>query len=115
MSKQTLWVKKRTTRGNGRPVKRTARASVKNIDRDVRKNQFVYAWYLLKIALLLTASLVWLRLGIVVGPFTALPIGLILALAVAISERFTAVRKYEIGLVCLACLASYFLPIGIVF
>lgn len=114
MSKQTLWVKKRTSRGGGRPVNNRERASVRNIDRDIRKNQLVYSHYLLKFVVIFALGLLWMRMGVAIGPFTALPIGLVVGLLVIAMERLRASRRIELSLLAVACLLSYFLPIGLV-
>ena len=112
--KQTLWVKKRTSRGGGRAVNNRERASISNIDRDIRKNQLVYSHYLLKFAIVFAVGLLWLRLGVAVGPFTALPIGLLIGLLIIAMERLQASRCIELSLLVAACMLSYFLPIGLV-
>ena len=61
MSKQKLWVKKRTSRGSGRAVHNRERTTVHNIDRDIRKNQLVYSHYLLKFVIIFALGLLWVR------------------------------------------------------
>lgn len=114
MSKQKLWVKKRTSRGNGRSVNHRSQPTVRNIDRDIRKNQQVYSLYLLKFVALFALGLLWLRLGVQIGPLTALPIGLVLGLIIVLSEQLAATRHFELCLLLAACILSYLLPIGVV-
>lgn len=114
MSKQTLWIKKRTSRGNGRKINNRAKATAKNIDRDLRKNQLAYAYYLLKFVLVFALGLLWFRLGVVVGPMTVLPIGFVIGLVVVAIEKIPSSRYVELGLLVCSTLLSYFLPIGLV-
>ena len=114
MSKQTLWVKKRTSRGGGRVVSHRERRSLHNINRDVHKNQLVYSHYLLKFVVIFALGLLWVRLGVAVGPFTALPIGLIVGLAIIAMERLREWRNIELLLLILACSLSYLFPVGLV-
>lgn len=114
MSKQKMWVKKRTSRGGGRTVNSRERRTARNIDRDIRKNQLVYSRYLLKFVVVFALGLVWVRLGIQLGPLTTIPIGLILGLAIICSERIDECRKFEITILAISCIASYFFPLGIV-
>lgn len=114
MSKQTLWVKKRTSRGGGRVVSHRERRSLHNINRDVHKNQLVYSHYLLKFVIIFALGLLWVRMGIAIGPFTALPVGLIVGLLIIALEQMHQWRRLEIYLLVLSCILSYFLPIGLV-
>ena len=114
MSKQKLWVKKRTSRGSGRAVHNRERTTVHNIDRDIRKNQLVYSHYLLKFVIIFALGLLWVRMGIAIGPFTALPVGLIVGLLVIAMERMRRWRRLELYLLALSCMLSYFFPIGLV-
>lgn len=114
MAKQKLWVKKRTSRGGGRLVNNPERLSAHNLDRDIRKNQQVYSHYLLKFVILFALGLLWVRLGAVVGPFTALPLGLFLGLLIIAMERIHSWRRFELSLLLTSCVLSYFLPIGLV-
>lgn len=114
MSKQTLWVKKRTSRGGGRVINHRAKPTAKNIDRDLRKNQLVYSHYLLKFVVVFALGLLWIRLGIGLGPITALPIGLVAGLVIIGLEKLSSGRKIELGLLIISTLLSYFLPIGLV-
>ena len=114
MTKQTLWVKKRTSRGGGRAVNNRERHSFRNIDRDVRKNQLVYSHYLLKFVLIFAVGLLWIQLGASIGPLSTVPIGLLFGLAVIYMEKLREWRKIELCLLVCSCLLSYFLPIGIV-
>ena len=114
MSKQKLWVKKRTSRGSGRAVHNRERTTVHNIDRDIRKNQLVYSHYLLKFVIIFVLGLLWVRMGIAIGPFTALLVGLIVGLLIIALEQMHQWRRLEIYLLVLSCILSYFLPIGLV-
>lgn len=109
-----LWVKKRTSRGGGRAVKRSAQFSSKNISRDVHKNQLVYSRYLLKLTLLFALGLLWLRLGVQLGPLSALPIGAIIGLVIISSEPFRAFRKFEAVVLLASTIASFYMEIGVV-
>ena len=114
MVKQKVWLKKRTTRGGGRVIKRSPRLTPKNIDREVRKNQLVYARQLLKLVLLFILGIVWLGLGINIGALQALPIGLVAGLIVIYLEKLPRSRYLELCVLCLAVLLSWKFPIGIV-
>ena len=114
MAKAKIWLKKRTSRGEGRQVKRQPRLNTRNLDRDIQKNQLIYSHYLLKYVVLFVIGLCWLRIGIVVGPLTSLPIGLIIGLVVVSLERFRTSRKIELAILLVAGLLSYFLPVGLV-
>lgn len=114
MSKQKLWVKKRTSRGGGRAVNNHERISVRNLDRDIRKNQLVYSHYLLKFVIIFALGLLWIRMGVAIGPLTALPIGLIIGLLIVAAERMRDWRRLELFLLVLSCVLSYILPIGLV-
>lgn len=113
MAKEKLRVKKRTTRGGGRSAA-PARLSGKNIDRDLRKNQMVYSHYLLKFVAVFLIGLLWFRLGVVIGPLTVLPVGLLIGLLIVCLERVARSQKIELCLVLVATIMSYLLPIGIV-
>lgn len=114
MAKAKIWLKRRTSRGEGRRVKRQPRLNARNLDRDIQKNQLIYSHYLLKYVVLFVIGLCWLRIGIVVGPLTSLPIGLIIGLVVVSLERFRTSRKIELAILLVAGLLSYFLPVGLV-
>lgn len=114
MSKQTLWVKKRTSRGGGRTVNNREALNVHNVGRDIYKNQVVYSHYLLKFVIIFALGLLWVRLGIAIGPFTTLPLGLIIGLLVIAMERMRRWRRLELYLLALSCILSYFFPIGLV-
>ena len=114
MTKQTLWVKKRTSRGAARVVNHRERRSLHNINPDVHKNQLVYSHYLLKFVVIFALGLLWVRLGVAVGPFTALPIGLIVGLVIIAMERLREWRNIELLLLILACSLSYLFPVGLV-
>lgn len=109
-----MWVKKRTSRGSGRSVNNRERRTARNIDRDIRKNQLVYSRYLLKFVIIFALGLIWVRLGVQLGPLTTLPIGLILGLAIICSERINECRKFEMTILVISCTVSYFFPVGIV-
>ena len=114
MAKAKIWLKRRTSRGEGRQIKRQPRLNTRNLDRDIQKNQLIYSHYLLKYVVLFAIGLCWLRIGIVVGPLTSLPIGLIIGLVVVSLERFRTSRKIELAILLVAGLLSYFLPVGLV-
>ena len=114
MAKAKIWLKRRTSRGEGRQIKRQPRLNAHNLDRDIQKNQLIYSHYLLKYVVLFAIGLCWLRIGIVVGPLTSLPIGLIIGLVVVSLERFRTSRKIELAILLVAGLLSYFLPVGLV-
>ena len=114
MAKAKIWLKRRTSRGEGRRIKRQPRLNARNLDRDIQKNQLIYSHYLLKYVVLFVIGLCWLRIGIVVGPLTSLPIGLIIGLVVVSLERFRTSRKIELAILLVAGLLSYFLPVGLV-
>ena len=114
MAKAKIWLKRRTSRGEGRQVKRQPRLNARNLDRDIQKNQLIYSHYLLKYVILFVIGLCWLRIGIVVGPLTSLPVGLIIGLVVVSLERFRTSRKIELAILLVAGLLSYFLPVGLV-
>lgn len=114
MGKQTLWVKKRTSRGGGRLINHRESLSTRNVSRDIYKNQLVYSHYLLKFVIIFTLGLLWVRMGIAIGPFTALPIGMVVGLLVIALERMRQWRRLELYLLVLSCVLSYFLPIGLV-
>lgn len=114
MAKAKIWLKRRTSRGEGRQIKRQPRLNTRNLDRDIQKNQLIYSHYLLKYVVLFVIGLCWLRIGIVVGPLTSLPIGLIIGLVVVSLERFRTSRKIELAILLVAGLLSYFLPVGLV-
>ena len=114
MVKQKVWLKKRTTRGGGRAVKRSPRLTPKNVDREVRKNQLVYARQLLKLVLMFVLGIIWLGLGVDIGILQALPIGLVAGLLIVCLEKVPKSRYLELGVLCLAALLSWKFPIGIV-
>ena len=114
MSKQKLWVKRRTSRGGGRSVNQRERVSARNVNRDLHKNQLVYAHYLLKFVIIFALGLLWVRLGIMIGPITVLPIGLVIGLLIISLEKLRASRRIELSLLVVACALSYFFPIGLV-
>lgn len=114
MAKAKIWLKRRTSRGEGRQIKHQPRLNPRNLDRDIQKNQLIYSHYLLKYVVLFVIGLCWLRIGIVVGPLTSLPIGLIIGLIVVSLERFRTSRKIELAILLVAGLLSYFLPVGLV-
>ncbi len=114
MAKAKIWLKRRTSRGEGRQIKRQPRLNARNLDRDIQKNQLIYSHYLLKYVVLFAIGLCWLRIGIVVGPLTSLPVGLIIGLVVVSLERFRISRKIELAILLVAGLLSYFLPVGLV-
>ncbi len=114
MAKAKIWLKRRTSRGEGRQIKRQPRLNPRNLDRDIQKNQLIYSHYLLKYVVLFAIGLCWLRIGIVVGPLTSLPVGLIIGLVVVSLERFRTSRKIELAILLVAGLLSYFLPVGLV-
>lgn len=114
MAKAKIWLKRRTSRGEGRQIKRQPRLNVRNLDRDIQKNQLIYSHYLLKYVVLFVIGLCWLRIGIVVGPLTSLPVGLIIGPVVVSLERFRTSRKIELAILLVAGLLSYFLPVGLV-
>lgn len=114
MSEQKLWIKKRTSRGHGRAVKSRPTVSVKNIGRDVKKNQVAYSHYILKLCLLFALGLVWVRLGVGIGPLTALPLGLIIGLVIILLEPIAHTRGAELCMVLAAAVLSFMLPIGII-
>lgn len=114
MAKAKIWLKRRTSRGEGRRIKRQPRLNARNLDRDIQKNQLIYSHYLLKYVVLFAIGLCWLRIGIVVGPLTSLPVGLIIGLVVVSLERFRTSRKIELAILLVAGLLSYFLPVGLV-
>ena len=93
---------------------RQPRLNARNLDRDIQKNQLIYSHYLLKYVVLFAIGLCWLRIGIVVGPLTSLPVGLIIGLVVVSLERFRTSRKIELAILLVAGLLSYFLPVGLV-
>ena len=114
MSKQKLWVKRRTSRGGGRSVNQRERVSARNVNRDLHKNQLVYAHYLLKFVIIFALGLLWVRLGIMIGSITVLPIGLVIGLLIISLEKLRASRRIELSLLVAACALSYFFPIGLV-
>lgn len=114
MAKAKIWLKRRTSRGEGRRIKRQPRLNARNLDRDIQKNQLIYSHYLLKYVVLFVIGLCWLRIGIVVGPLTSLPVGLIIGLVIVSLERFRTSRKIELAILLVAGLLSYFLPVGLV-
>mgnify|MGYP000849355970 FL=1 len=114
MAKAKIWLKRRTSRGEGRQIKHQPRLNPRNLDRDIQKNQLIYSHYLLKYVVLFAIGLCWLRIGIVVGPLTSLPVGLITGLVVVSLERFRTSRKIELAILLVAGLLSYFLPVGLV-
>lgn len=114
MAKAKIWLKRRTSRGEGRRIKHQPRLNARNLDRDIQKNQLIYSHYLLKYVVLFVVGLCWLRIGIVVGPLTSLPIGLMIGLVVVSLERFRTSRKIELAILLVAGLLSYFLPVGLV-
>ena len=109
-----MWVKKRTSRGGGRLVNRRESLSTRNVSRDIYKNQLVYSHYLLKFVVIFALGLLCVRMGIAIGPFTALPIGMVVGLLVIALERMRQWRRLELYLLVLSCVLSYFLPIGLV-
>lgn len=114
MTKQKMWVKKRTSRGGGRQVNRRERCSVKNIDRDIRKNQLIYSVYLLKFVIIFVLGLLWVNLGVAVGPFRALPIGLMIGLLIIGLERIHDWRCVELAIILTSSVLSFFFPIAMV-
>lgn len=114
MAKQTVWIKKRTSRGGGRAVNNRPSVSAKNVKRDVRKNQVAYSHYILKLCLLFAVGLVWLRLGVEIGPLTALPLGLVIGIIIIVFEPIKHTRSIELCIVLASALLSFFLPIGII-
>lgn len=114
VTKQTIWIKKRTSRGGGRAVKSRPTPSTKNIKRDAIKNQVAYSHYLLKLCLLFALGLCWVRLGAAIGSVSVIPIGLIIGLLVVALERLSHLRLVELSVITLACLLSFLLPIGII-
>jgi len=114
MAKQKLWFKKRTTRGSGRTVTGKTKLTPKNTAREIFKNQRVYAYFLLKLAVFLILGMFWFRLGAPFFGLSALPVGLIIGLVIAIFEKFRIGRGVEIAILIIAAVISYFLPIGIV-
>lgn len=114
MSKQKMWVKKRTSRGGGRSINHREARTVKNIDRDVRKNQIIYSHYLLKFVLVFALGLLWVRLGSAVGNVTVIPVGLISGLVIMAFDKFRFGRRTELVLLLIATIVSYFLPVGII-
>ena len=95
-------------------MRNSEQITAKNIDRDIRKNQLVYSYYLLKFVIVFIIGLLWVRLGIGLGPVTALPLGLLIGLVVVGMERFTFGRRVELCLLVLACVISYLFPVGLV-
>jgi hypothetical protein len=114
MSRQKLWFKKRTTRGQGRKVTGKTRLNRKNMTREVYKNQRVYSHFFLKFTLFFILGLVWFRLGAPIGPVEVLPIGLVVGLIIACFEKFRIGRGVEIVILAIATIISYFSPVGIV-
>lgn len=114
MTKQKMWVKKRTSRGGGRQVNRRERRSAKNIDRDIRKNQLVYSVYLLKFVIIFVLGLLWVNLGVAIGPFRALPVGLLIGLLIIGLERIHDWRRAELVVILTSSILSFFFPIAMV-
>ncbi len=95
-------------------MKSAPAVSTKNFKKDLKKNQVAYSHYLLKLCLLFAIGLLWLRLGVEVGPFTALPLGLIIGIIVIALEPIKHTRRVEICTLVASALLSFFLPIGII-
>jgi hypothetical protein len=114
MSRQKLWFKKRTTRGQGRKVAGKTRLTRKNVTREVYKNQRIYSHFFLKFTLFFILGLVWFRLGAPIGSMEVFPVGLVVGLIIACFEKFRIGRGVEIVILLLAAVLSYFTPVGLV-
>jgi len=114
MTKQKLWLKKRTTRGRGREVRGKTKLTPKNLNREIYKNQRIYSYFFLKFTIFLILGLIWIRLGVSIGVIDVLPIGLLIGLIIAAFEKFRIGRGIEIAILIIAATISYFSPIGIV-
>ncbi|MCL2174219.1 hypothetical protein FWH58_02945 [Candidatus Saccharibacteria bacterium] len=114
MSRQKLWFKKRTTRGGRREVKGKTKITPKNAVREIYKNQRVYSHFFLKFTLFFVLGLVWIRLGVRLGPVEVLPIGLAIGLIIACFEKFRIGRGIEFIILIAAATLSYFTPVGLV-
>lgn len=95
-------------------MNRRERRSVKNIDRDIRKNQLVYSVYLLKFVIIFALGLLWVNLGVTIGPFRALPIGLLIGLLIIRLERIHDWRRIELAIILVSSTLSFFFPIAMV-
>ena len=95
-------------------MNRRERRSVKNVDRDIRKNQLIYSVYLLKFVIIFALGLLWVNLGVAVGPFRALPIGLMIGLLIIGLERIHDWRRVELVIILASSVLSFFLPIAMV-
>lgn len=73
--------------------------------------------YLLKILLFFILGTLWVRFSDVhIGPFEhfSIPIGLLIGLVFAMHDHFQIDRKIEYGLLLMATVLSFYLPMGIV-
>lgn len=113
MARQKLWFKKRTTRGAGRSVRGRTKMTTKNLNREIYKNQRIYSIFFLKFVLYMMLGIVWLRLGMQIGPLRVLPIGLAIGLVFTMFERFRIGRRIEIIILIAATVISYFTPVGV--
>ena len=114
MAKQKLWFKKRTTRGGGRKVTGRERLTPRNMNREIYKNQRVYSYFMLKLALFMILGLTWFRLGAPIGSVQVVPVGLAVGLILVTFERFRMGRTLEIGILVVTAIISYVSPVGIV-
>ncbi len=114
MNKQKLWFKKRTTRGGGRKVASRERLTARNMNREIYKNQRVYSYFMLKLALFMLLGLTWFRLGAPIGSVQVVPIGLAIGLVLVTFERFRTGRKLEFVILVVTSIISYISPVGIV-
>lgn len=116
MVKQTnrVWLKKRTSRGRGRAVTRQPMFSWRNLDRELHKNQLIYAYKLLKLCLLCLIGLVWIGIDGHFRGARALPVGFVLGLIFVVVEHSRRLRVVESGLLIVSLALSWCLPIGFV-
>lgn len=114
MTKQKVWFKQRTSRGNGRTVNHAPRFSWRNLKRELIKNQLAYTSKLFKLVVIFIISLVWIGLGGSYYGIVSLPIGAIFGLVLTAIESSRRLQFAECIVLLLAISLSWFYPIGLV-
>ena len=122
MTKQKLWLKKRTTRGKSpsgksREVNGKTKLTAKNLSREVYKNQKWYSHFLLKFVICALIGMVWLRVGFVINiaghAVSIIPLGLIVGLLILLLEKVAKYRWVEFAILLATATVGFLWPIGI--
>ena len=118
MTKQKLWLKKRTTRGAGRKTNGKTKMTPKNLSREIYKNQHWYSHFLLKFVICAGLGIIWIQVGFAINiaghEVSIFPIGAVIGLIVLAFERVVKYRFVELAILIVAAAASFLWPIGIV-